>query len=189
MPISSNINPGLWASFKLFLKNPTFDSVMSLFLSQLSQFAAQTLQQLTLLSSASGLAAILNGAFLLNITALNTVSTSLGVVGTNQTVNCAGAVGVTVLAGMSAAVTLNFTNLANSVPVYLRITNNSGGALVLKIAGTNAAGTAFGSVQAVFVSAGAETNMITTGFSVGSGTAQHFQGMAATGTMLNLMGL
>jgi hypothetical protein len=187
--MSFSTNPNMWASFKLSLKNKDFDAVMALFLNQLSQFSLQVQQQLTMLASASGLANILNGSLLLNITSLNTISTDRGTVGTNQTVNCAGVVGVTVLGIMSAAFTLNLTNLANSVPVYIRMVNNSGGALVLKIAGTNANGTAFGNVQAVFVNSGAETNMITTGFSVPNNTAQHFQGMAATGTILNLMSL
>jgi hypothetical protein len=182
-------NPNLWASFKLSLKNKDFDSVMTLFLSQLSQFGIQVQQTITNLMSASGLSAILNGSGSVSITALDTVSTNLGAVSTNQTVNCAGAVGVTVEIGITAAVTLNLTNLSNSVPVYVRVTNTSGGALVFKIAGTNAIAVAFSNVLAVFVSAGAETNMGTTGFSVVNNSAQHFQGMAAAATNLFFMSL
>jgi hypothetical protein len=101
-------------------------------------------------------------------------------------VSCAGASSVSVDLGITAAITLNLTNLAASVPVYIRVTNNSGGALVFKINGTNASGAAFTFVQAVFVSAGAETAMNTTGFSMANGTAQHFHG-ALIGGSANLL--
>ncbi len=151
-------------------------------------FVQQLSIMMNQLMTPNGLAAILQTSGSLPAGALSSVATSLGSVSTNQTVSCSGAVGVTVNLSITAAITLNLTFLSVSVPVLIRCQNTSGGALVLKLGGTNAANTTFTSVLAVFASAGAETNMTTAGFSIAAGATQYFYGQALT-TNLFLLSL
>ncbi|SRR6266566_403481 len=151
-------------------------------------FVQQLAIMMNQLMTPNGLAGILQTAGMIPDSALVTVATSLGSVSTNQTVNCSGATGVTINLSITAAITLNLTFLPASVPVLIRCQNAGGGAFVLKIAGTNAANTAFTSVLAVFASAGAETNMTTTGFNIAAGASQYFHGQSLT-TNLFLLSL
>jgi hypothetical protein len=139
------------------------------------------------LSTATQLAGILNGSGVVSgsalvagsvpETALTSVQTNLGSVSTNQTVNCANASSVFVNFNYTAAITLNLTNLAAAAWVFIRATNTTGGALVLKMAGTGAAGSALtGGVFAVFVVQGVETNMGTTGQSLNAGVTEYYSG-------------
>ena len=192
-----SVNPGTWKSLKLYLTNKTgFDDVMKSFLQQLSDFGTQTQTLISALQAQilaiqavltpAGIAALLNGAGLLQPTSLKTVNSSLGTIGTNTTVNCAGATNVAVTFNMSAAFTLNLTNLANSVPVFVRAANSTGGAFILKITGTNAAAAAFTNVFGSVSPTSAETNMQVGGASVGAGIAIYFNGTAIAGTSLFL---
>jgi hypothetical protein len=154
---------------KIFVKK-----VSDLFLSLATQAGLQSILSLT----ATYLSGILNGSGLITDTALTRVTTNLGSVSTNQTVPCTGATCVFVSLTITAALTLNLTFLDTSVPVYIRCANVSGGPLVFKIAGTNAAGSAFTSVLAVFSSGTGEINMSVAGFSVVTGSEPHFTGQA-----------
>lgn len=136
-----------------------------------------------------GLASILNGSGDLANTASTTVNFSNPSASTNQTVSSAFAERVVINLAISASLTLNITNLDNSVPVFIRVNNTTGGNLTFKIAGTNAAAVAFTSVLGIFVNGGTEANMTTTGMTLATTQTQYFQGMALSGTNLFLMSL
>ena len=125
----------------------------------------------------------------IQVSKLTQISTNLGVVSTNQTVDCTGACSVFVNLNYSAAMTLNLTKLGQGAQVFLRVTNSAGAAATIKIAGTGPTGTALAVVKAVFVSQGPESDLIVTGVSLSNGTTQYFQGMCFAGTSLYLMGL
>jgi hypothetical protein len=179
MPLPSN--PQTLATYditkgdqaKIFVKK-----VSDLFQALSTQSGLQSILSLT----ATYLSGILNGAGLLADTAMIRVVNNLGNVSTNQTVSCAGASCVFISITITAALTLNMTFLDAAVPVYVHCFNSTGGALVLKMSGTNAAGSAISNILAV-VAAGTETNMITTGLSVGGGAVAHFTGQANTGSL------
>jgi hypothetical protein len=166
--MGSNINPGLWSSFKLSLKNKDFDSVMQLFLNQLSQFANQILQQLTLLASASGLANILNGGGALNITSLLVSSNDLGIITTDQTINVNSApmVAVAFVSATTQTRTITLNNLPFGSLVFITV-DVTAGTLTLKVAGTTPAVAAY-TVFALNTSTLAQTNLTATGLAIAS---------------------
>src|SRR6266478_8789467 len=129
--------------------------------SQARMFVLQLANMLTQALTPNGIAALINGSGVINGSALLPgsvtspdlflVSTDFGSVAASQTQACLGAAGVSVAIQITAALTLNLTQLSNAIPVYVRVFNSTAGALVFKIAGTNVATTALG-VRAVFAS-------------------------------------
>lgn len=120
---------------------------------------------------------------------LTSVSQSLGVVSTNQTVDCAGAFSVFVNLNYSAPITLNLTHLGQNTQVFIRIQNAAASTIVIKIAGTGPTGTALAIVRCVLVSQGAEVDLISNGISLNTGVIQYFQGSVFAGTQLYMMSL
>jgi len=181
-------NPSVWASIKLFLKNPQFDSIMQYFLSQISQFGVQVQAQLTTLSSASGLASILNGFGLIKGTALYYYTTDNGTVAGSTAINVAGAASVNTSIGITTAVaiTLTINNLTPGVPVMVRFYNNSGSPEVFKMAATNPATTAY--TISYYVTGSAAVNLVTTGVTVPAGQAFFFFGNSYVGANPVLFG-
>ena len=177
MPLPSN--PQTLANYDI-----TKGDQAKIFVKKVSDLFLSISQTLT----PNGLAAILNGSGVITSTDLFRVSVNLGSVATNQTINCAGANGVFVNLVITAALTLSLTNLSDAVPVYVRMQNSTGGGLLFKITGTNAAAGAFTNVLAVFVSNGAESSMIT-GVTIPGTTVQHWSGMAVVGTTLAFISL
>ena len=142
------------------------------------------------LSTSSALSGILNGSGTVSEGALITQQSNLGSVSTNQTVNCVNATSVFVNLNYTAAITLNLTNLAAGASVFVRATNTTGGALILKFAGTGATGGALSAgVFAVFVVQGAETNMGTTGQSLNAGVTEYYFGTVFGTTALYFVSL
>jgi hypothetical protein len=162
--MASNTNPSLWASFKLSLKNADFDSVMKLFLNQLSQFANQILQQLTLLSSASGLAAVLNGSKSLLAAAFVSEIVDLGTITTDQTVPVAGAafVFVRLTSTTTQTRTITLSNLPQGATVMIDSVVSGGQTLTLKLAATDTSGNAY-TISGILTTTGALFNFVSSG--------------------------
>jgi hypothetical protein len=123
------------------------------------------------------------------ISSLTTVSTSLGTVSTNQTVDCTGAFSVFVSLSYTAAITLNLTHLGQNAQVFLRLVNGSASTLVIKLAGTGPTGTALTAIRCVLVSQGAEVDLIANGIGLNTAVVQYFQGTVYAGTQMFLMSL
>jgi hypothetical protein len=79
----------------------------------------------------------------------------------NTNYNVVGANRVDIALTMTAALTLTLTNLQMGVPVYVRAFNSTGGTLVLKIAATSPAGTAY-----VLLNDASGANLTATGWGV-----------------------
>ena len=125
----------------------------------------------------------------LAVSKLNTLSVSLEVVSTNQTVDCTGAVSVFVSLVYTAAITLNLTHLGQNTQVFLRLANQAATSMIIKVAGTGPTGTALSAVRCVLVSQGAEVDLITNGIGFNTVVTQYFQGMCYAGSQLFMMSL
>jgi hypothetical protein len=145
--MASNINPSIWASLKLFLTNKQFDNQMQYFLNQLSQFAVQTQQQVTNLSSASGLTSIINSSGLLKGNSLSVVAVS-STITTNQTVNANNAAIIFLNYAWTAAAnpTITINNLGNAI-VFSRFANTSGAARTYTLSANTPAPVAYSVIQ------------------------------------------
>src|SRR5271166_18480 len=153
-------NPSVWASVKLFLKNPQFDSTMQYFLSQISQFGVQVQAQLTTLSSASGLATILNGSSLLLSTALESSLNDLGSPAGNSSINTKSAAIVVARLSWTTAAnwTLTISNLTLGSIVLFRLQNVSGAGRTFTVTANTPASVAYSPIN-VFTSAAAAVNL------------------------------
>lgn len=161
-------NPLLWKNMALFDPMGKADRVaFGLFQRDLGDFCNTVQLQLTQLGDATFLAGILNPSGALTIGALKTIHTNLGSVSTNQSVACDGAAFVNVLLTYTAALTLTLTHLSVGASVTVTAFNSTAGALVFKLAATNPAGTAYGTVQAM-TSADAILDLTATGVSIGA---------------------
>ena len=191
------VNPATWPSFDLSPKNKDIDRQIDLFLNQLSQFCVAvqntvtTMQnQVATLQTASGLAAILNGAGLLTASALQGRGTLINVT-TNQTFACLGFTGVVLDIGLSSGTastwTLALTNLAIGVPLACRIANNTSGAITVKITCTDTSNNAL-TVAAFTASLGYV--MSTTGRSTPNNTnTMYVGGVTSLGGNLDLIAI
>jgi len=129
------------------------------FLGQLGDLLNQMASALT---SQPYIAGLLNGSGLLQISSDKVVAVSLGVVSTNQNVDCAGAKSVTVHLQPSASLTLTLAHLALGVPVTIWV--QSGGTLTFKISATQPGGTAYTGVD--WTSASTAVDMTATGLAM-----------------------
>ena len=134
MPLPSN--PQTLANYDI-----TKGDQAKIFVKKVSDLFLSIAQTLT----PAGLAAILNGNGLIQGTALTLVSTELGNVSVDQTVNCAGASAVTVFANNTAASTrtLTLNNLTIGVPVTLSLANTSGGSQLWMVKANTPASVAY----------------------------------------------
>jgi hypothetical protein len=175
--MASNINPSTWASWDLRAQDKQFDTKIQVLLSQLSQFAVQTQQQLTTLMSARGLANILNGSGLLNVSSLLVSQNDLGTLTSNPTVNAnsAAAVVVAFTSAVTQTLTLTINNLVYGTPVFITV-NVTVGTLTLKIAATLPSATTYG-ISSYLTSTLASTNMAT-GLAIASAVNSQFFGVA-----------
>lgn len=175
--MSFSVNPGTFRSMEIeTAKEQKF------FLHQLSDLLTQITTQLTAVQGSNRLGAILNGSGALNYNALNTSLSVLGTVTTNQTINVNSAAIVAVSFTFSASITLTLNNLGLGVPVA--VLANSTGAFTLKMTATIPGGTAYTGIS--YVTGGAITSLLTTGWVAGAGAVRIFVGTTNTGPILQM---
>ena len=138
-------------------------------------FIGQICDLLNFLNSAKGLSVLLNGSSTLGADALTLVGTNLGTITTNQTVACAQAASVMIIATVSTVFspTITMTNLIPGTPVSLRFTNSSGSSITWKLAATSPIGASY--VISAYSNTAA-TNMVSTGLSIPAGQSAMFSG-------------
>src|SRR5271165_368252 len=164
--MSSNINPSTWTGFNLSLRNKSFDGVMQVFLSQLSQFATQVQQQLTSIQTGNHAAVASIGGI----------------------TNASGATVITANLAIAAPSTMTLNNVADATTFDLRIANSSGSGQLFKIA-VNKPGS--GAYQVLVINGalvGAETDMTVTGFTVPSNSAIYLRGIARLSAGILVLG-
>lgn len=165
--MASQINPKSWLSLDL-------DSTK-----QRNVFIQQLVSYLTDQFSSSAIGALAGASqSAINGGALVLTSSALGSVSTNQTVPCANACSVSISLTFTAAITLTLTNLRVGIPVSVKATNGSGGALVLKMNASTPSGTSY--AISFINTAGAITNFVTTGWSASAGVSLVFIGNSVT---------
>lgn len=152
--MSFSVNPGTFGSMHLETRHE-----QHFFLGQLSALLTQITAQITVLQSATGLAAILNGSGSLNYSALRISASALGSVSTNQTVNCNSAAIVVVSLNLTGTLTLTLNNLGIGVPVTVVVAST--GAFTFKMAATLPGGTAYTTIGVA--TGNAQQSLITTG--------------------------
>jgi hypothetical protein len=133
-----------------------------------------------------GLAAALNGNAFLQASALSVKTTSLGVVTTNQTVDCTGAIMVSIRFSVSTnfSPTLALTNLSEGAQVTVRFSNAFvGGAVTLTMTATDPAAAAY---TINWKTSTALTNM-GTGLSVAASTVMIASGNSDGGLVLAMV--
>jgi hypothetical protein len=104
-------------------------------------------------------------------TAETLIATNLGTVGTNQTVNCAGACAVHINLIMSAAITLTLTNLLEGVPVSIAVAST--GSFTIKMAASDPSSNTYAITE---YNGGSTINMVTTGVAFSSTNLRIFVG-------------
>jgi hypothetical protein len=162
-------DPNTWKNIKDLTKDPQ----PSVFLNDLTK-VINTISSLNYILGLLNMSASLSGgaiaAATIGATKLKYVTTSIGSVGTNQTIDCTDASVVSITIQPSASLTLTLNNLTIGVPVFLRVDNNTG-ALTLKLAANTPVPAAY---QTRFkFSGGAVTDFAATGL-VFSTTATFF---------------
>jgi hypothetical protein len=109
-------------------------------------------------------------------------SVSLGSVATNQTINADGASSVNVNVVITAAITITINNLRYGCTVTVICTNSTGGALVLKFAGTTPSGFSLPFNGKLAGTSTGLVNLNATGLSIAAGTSYIFFGAGNSGS-------
>jgi hypothetical protein len=104
------------------------------------------------------------------------LTSTLGSVSTAQSVNCDGASSVNITLTITAAIILTLTNLRYGCEVAVICSNSTGGALVLKFAGSTPSGFSLPFNGKAAGAAAGIINLNATGFSLAAGTSYIFFG-------------